>query len=112
MCKSSNGDGAVEPLRNEGAGRVSRTSENDEGIERLILRYLQEHPDAKDTLEGIAQWWVLRSWTELRVAQVETAVSALLANGLLVETRGRGSQPLYGLNEERTTAITEMLEGE
>jgi len=24
-----------------------------------ILAYLSEHPDAQDTLEGIAEWWIL-----------------------------------------------------
>ena len=43
-------------------------------IERAILRYLETYPEAKDTLEGIAQWWLWRELPEQRLRDVERAV--------------------------------------
>ena len=55
---------------------------------RAILRYLEENTSAKDTLEGIAQWWLLREWSKRKVVEVEGAVSLLLSKDLIVETGG------------------------
>ena len=78
---------------------------------RAILRYLQAHPEAKDTLDGIAQWWLLREWTERKIAKVERAVSFLLSRNLIFETRTEGLQPYYGLNTQRREDIANILKG-
>jgi len=62
---------------------------------RAILRYLQGHPDAKDTLEGIAQWWLLKEWTERKYNQIESSLSDLVARGLVIERRREGMPPYY-----------------
>jgi len=33
---------------------------DDDRTAQSILMYLQEHPDSGDTVEGVAQWWVLQ----------------------------------------------------
>jgi len=83
----------------------------DEEIEiaRAILRYLQGHPEAKDTLEGIAQWWLLREWTERRVAEVERAVSFLVSEELVLQTSRTGLPPYYQLNDEKGREISDIL---
>ena len=63
-------------------------------IARMILQYLTAHPDAKDTLEGIAQWWLRRGWSETPGGGLERAVASLCAQGLILETRRRGLPPL------------------
>jgi len=74
--------------------------ELDEGYEvaRAILNYLRAHPDAKDTLEGIAQWWLTREGIERKVKEVERGVSILLDQGLVIEVRRDGLMPYYRLN--------------
>jgi hypothetical protein len=74
-----------------------------------ILRYLNKHPDAKDTLHGIAQWWLLREWSEPRLAEIRRAVGFLLSKDLIVETRRKGLPPCYRLNQERREEIATML---
>ena len=74
---------------------------------REILRYLVRHPEAKDTLEGIAQWW-LGGETRRRVT-VERALSLLLARGLILETRRKGLLPYYRLASERRATALRML---
>jgi hypothetical protein len=79
-------------------------------IARAILRYLKEHPDAKDTLDGIAQWWLLREWTERRVAEVERAVSFLVAEELVLQTSRTGLLPYYEINNQKVDQISKLLQ--
>lgn len=74
---------------------------------RAILRYLVKHPEAKDTLEGIAQWW-LGGEIGKRV-NVERAVSLLLSQGLVLETRRKGLSPYYQLVPKRRAAAIKMF---
>jgi hypothetical protein len=76
---------------------------------RAILRYLQGHPDAKDTLEGIAQWWLLKEWTERKYNQIEAGLSDLVSRGLVIERRREGMPPYYWLNRAKQDEITQIL---
>jgi hypothetical protein len=64
-------------------------------IALAILFYLDEHAEAKDTIEGIAQWWLLRQGSRVRPEDVERAVGWLVAQGLLLETCRVGIRPYY-----------------
>jgi len=79
-------------------------AEDEEAMAATILRYLQSRPDAADSLEGIAQWWLLRVWSEYQLAAVERAVSLLLARGLVHETRRTGQAPYYQINPDARSA--------
>jgi hypothetical protein len=74
--------------------------DSEEGYEvaRAILKYLHEHPDAQDTLEGIAQWWLTREDTERQIKEVDRGVSIQLEQGLVIEVRRGGLMPYYRLN--------------
>lgn len=79
---------------------------------RAILRYLQGHPDAKDTLEGIAQWWLLKEWTERKYYQIESSLSDLVSRGLVIERRREGMPPYYWLNRAKQNEISQFLSKE
>ena len=64
-------------------------------IAREILRYLERHPDAKDTLEGIAQWWLPPQERARGHQDIARAVAWLCAHDLLLETRRVGVPPYY-----------------
>lgn len=49
-----------------------------------IARYLQAHPDAADSVEGIRQWWLPRVRLEEATAQIEGALEELLERGVVV----------------------------
>jgi hypothetical protein len=57
-----------------------------------ILDYFQKNPDALDTLEGIATWWLLNRYP---TQEVQAALCELVAAGLVVERRGRNKQTYY-----------------
>jgi hypothetical protein len=61
----------------DGAGDVQ--------LRTLILGYLDDHPTAMDTLDGIAEWWVLRQQIEIEVRRVSRVLTALVSDGLLEE---------------------------
>jgi len=48
--------------------------------ETAILRYVAQHPAAKDTVEGIAEWW-LAPPDQASVAEVTAALERLVARG-------------------------------
>jgi hypothetical protein len=77
---------------------------DEEAMAATILRYLQSRPDAADSLEGIAQWWLLRAWSEYQLAAVERALALLLARGLVHETRRTGQPPYYQINPDARSA--------
>src|SRR5260370_1358951 len=83
--------------------------DEEQEIVREILRYLNKHPDAKDTLDGIAKWWLLREWTERKLVEVKAAVSFLLSKGLVLETRREGMPPYYKLNHQKQEEISTIL---
>ena len=58
-------------------GKMSRI----EVLSRQILVYLQEHPEAGDTLKGIAAWWLEQQRIEQLVEEVAEALELLIKQG-------------------------------
>jgi hypothetical protein len=63
---------------------------------REVLAYLNEHPDAQDTLDGITQWWLLQGRSKNRV-DVEKALGELVRQGMVMEIKVQGSPSIYRL---------------
>jgi hypothetical protein len=70
----------------------------EEALAQLILGYLAECPQSMDTLEGIAEWWVMRQRIRLEVQAVSKALEQLVAQGVLEEFSNQGNQ-YYRLKE-------------
>ena len=68
---------------------------------REILAYLNEHPDAQDTLDGIAQWWSSRSAIRYDRAALEQALGELTRQGMIMEINVQGSAPMYRLRRRK-----------
>jgi len=69
---------------------------NDEEVAQSILAYLAEHPQAMDTVEGIAQWWIMRQQIRVTATTVARVLRQLAERGLLEEF-GDGEQRRYRL---------------
>lgn len=48
-----------------------------------VLRYLKRHPDAADTVEGIARWWLGGRGYENDLTVVQQAMKALVRRALV-----------------------------
>jgi len=76
---------------------------------QAILEYLHEHPDAQDTLPGIAEWWLPDEKTKARLAIVKAALHQLAAEGLVLERRSKDSQTHYRINGQRLQEIEKLV---
>jgi len=76
-----------------------------------ILAYLAEHPHASDTLEGIAEWWVMRQQVRVGVKMLKKALSELKERGY-VEKIGRGEKAQYHLKTEAIESHLKLRGGD
>ena len=52
-------------------------------ISEIILNYLEDHPDAGDTVEGITRWWLEFERVDLSVDAVAMTLESMLERGLV-----------------------------
>lgn len=65
------------------------------GIARAILEHLRQHPLAADSAEGVARWWLKPPHDRARLEDVEQALEALVAQGVLRRVQLGGGGALY-----------------
>jgi hypothetical protein len=64
----------------------------DEELAQAILAYLAEHPQAMDSVEGIAQWWLMRQQIRVGVKTLTRVLRGLADRGLLEEVADGGQR--------------------
>ncbi len=69
---------------------------SEEELSEAVMEYLSEHPEAEDTLEGIAEWWVMRRQVRSEVAALREVLRRLTDRGVL-EKIGTGDSSRYRL---------------
>jgi len=65
-------------------------------LETAVRHYLAEHPEAMDTIEGIAEWWLMRERIRVDLAALTRTLRRLTEEGLL-ERIGGGDGARYRL---------------
>ena len=75
-----------------------------------ILAYLMANPDAKDTLEGILDWWLLQQDFKRNIALVRKALDELIDKQFLLERKGNDRQKYYQVNHEKLNEIANLIE--
>jgi hypothetical protein len=60
------------------------------------MTYLAEHPEAMDTIEGIAEWWLMRQRIRVSLDALSRVLGRLTHDGLL-EKIGEGENACYRL---------------
>jgi hypothetical protein len=71
-------------------------TDSDAYLEEAIISYLGEHPNAAETREGIAEWWIMRRVVRAEVDAVTRVLRRLTDRGILEELSG-GDQCRYRL---------------
>lgn len=74
-----------------------------------LLEHALAHPAAEDTIDGLAEWWVLtRQVTTVRL-DVRLAVTDLLRRGLLRAHPGPDGRIRYRLDDARADDARALL---
>jgi hypothetical protein len=68
-----------------------------QAIAQVVLEYLQAHPQAADTAEGISAWWLGTSRRGTRVGAVVDALEALVARGAVTRETTPAGEAVYRL---------------
>ena len=72
-------------------------------VARQVVRYLDAHPDASDTVEGIARWWLARQRLEDAKEIVRTALDLLVDRGVLQARTLPGGVTLFEKRPRRAS---------
>lgn len=76
---------------------------------RKILRYLIEHPDVQDTLEGIVQWWILEERLKDSLDNVRQTMLVLEEMEFVMSHQAGDGRVHYMLNREKLAEILTWL---
>lgn len=74
-------------------------------IARRILIYLEENPEAQDSIEGILQWWLLERTVHYEKIRVEEVIEELVSRNLIVARHIVGLPIMYRLNPSKLEEI-------
>ena len=74
-----------------------------------VLAYLVQHPQARDTVEGIVEWWLLEQRIRSAVAEVEAALNDLVTKEFVVARECQDGRTYYGLNRAKAREVRRYL---
>jgi hypothetical protein len=71
------------------------------GLSAEIRRYCAAHPNAADTLEGIAWWLAMQRYTDV-LKEVRDAIDQLVDDGVLMRHQTHDGVSVYGCRPSDT----------
>jgi hypothetical protein len=86
-----------------------RSMQNEQRIVYDILRYLSKRPSARDTFQGIAEWWILKEQIDYAIDKVSCALDFILAKGFARTIQYQDKRKYYQLNKEKLGEIKQTL---
>lgn len=78
-------------------------------IVEALLSYLVENTDARDTLEGIVEWWLLDPAITPNTVEVKRALDELVAKRLVLERKTGDKRIHYCVNPRKKKEIRALL---
>jgi hypothetical protein len=85
-------------------------SAREKALRARVLEYLWKHPQAMDTLDGIAEWWVPLKGESIDRTELRNVLRSLTADGLLEEVDS-GSNTRFSLVKRRQSVRPESEPG-
>lgn len=79
-------------------------------VKRDILAYLRNHPEAQDTAEGIAQWWLLEQRLTAGVSLVKQVLDELRQQGFVIRRIGGDAREHYSFNRDWFAQMQKTLD--
>jgi DNA-binding transcriptional ArsR family regulator len=76
----------------------------------LILRYLSKNPNAKDTIQGIAEWWILNERIDQTIDEIDKALDYLVSENLIRKRNYQGQNTYYEINNQKKDKISDVLD--
>ena len=70
--------------------KSDNSSHDDSVLRQAVLNYLEEHPDAMEAVDGIAEWWIARGQIRVEVEALRRVLKELTDSGVLKEMRVTG----------------------
>jgi hypothetical protein len=86
----------VDPVWRLPSGSAPRTKDSVRVIAAAIRRYLQAHPNASDTADAVARWWLSAEHVHASGEEVEEALEYLVGSGEVVKRRLSNGATVYG----------------
>jgi hypothetical protein len=80
-------------------------SSHESFLSHEVLNYLLQHPEAQDTIEGIAEWWLLQQRICNVVGNLELAIEDMVKKGFLLASEREDGRLCYRLNRDREREI-------
>jgi hypothetical protein len=93
--------------RRRSGGRSQRDTTSEVALK--ILRYLDQNPDAADTVEGILEWWLPKQSIYEEEKIVKRALDEMVKQNLILATRSSDARRHYRLNTEHIQKIRGMI---
>ena len=81
-----------------------------DGLTREILAYLCRHPDAGDTVEGIAEWWLMENYIRQTLDCVRGSLNELVDRGWVIRESSGKAGDCYRLDSNRAHDVRAYLQ--
>jgi hypothetical protein len=91
---------------------ATQSSDATRAAAELIYRYLARNPNASDTVEGVARWWLARQRRYDAVGTVEQALELLVREGVVTVSALPTGGTVYRLAQSRSEVETGLTENE
>ena len=69
-------------------------------IQNELLSYLEDHPNAADTAEGIRQWWLIKRIADYSKDIVEASLDQLVESKTVKKKQSTNGNDIYLLNRQ------------
>ena len=78
-------------------------SQDESKIAKEILRYLESHPQAADTLEGIEAWWLSSEHSRIKpqTSVIRSVVERLVKDAKLTQRKAQNGRTYYSIHRAK-----------